>query len=338
MNNKFDITIIGNGLLGSTLAFYLSKQGYKVCIIGANYSHKNKYFSSHQDETRIVRTFHHNNEYWQDLAKESFDILKNISLENPNLFKEVPVKYLFKDGISYDNPYLIKNDSYRYNYMDTFGGILNPILYINYMNDHAINLGASLVVDDVVSINYKNETYISNGDFGEIKSEWLIDSRGIHGVTENNNNEFIIGKVAMFFKLTDTKNHSSFAFIDEITESKLINDFYGICYYKNQFGKSISKISFTETTPIVLEPNAVSNWFNGAFHEHPILNDAVTLVLSKFPNFKLADLKPCAFVKTTDGKPSVTVENKLLRINGCNGMLAKAVIAFSKNIINRYFS
>lgn len=336
MNKKFDIAIIGNGLLGSTLSVTLAELGYNICIIGAKYGHKNEFYSSHQDETRIVRTFHHNNHYWENLAIKSFPNLMKISLENPEVFKPAPVKYLLNEKKLHHNPYLIKNDSSYYNYIDAFGGILNPILYIELMNRKLIDMNGGLILDAVDSILYDDSHYISSGDFGKVESDWVIDVRGIHGVEKNNKNEFIIGKVAMFFSLIE-QDLPCFAFIDEITSSELIHDFYGICHYRDQSGLLKSKISFTEANPIILDKKSIVNWFNSGFKKHPLLKDALELVFSKFPNFKLDQIKPCAFVKSINGKPNITLEHQYLRINACNGMLAKSAIAFSQELANKYF-
>ena len=64
MDGKFDILVIGNGLIGSAATRYLGKSSNKIALLGTcepiNWSKHEGVFASHYDEGRITRIIDQN--------------------------------------------------------------------------------------------------------------------------------------------------------------------------------------------------------------------------------------------------------------------------------------
>jgi glycine/D-amino acid oxidase-like deaminating enzyme len=97
---KFDVIVIGKGLIGSAAAKYLSRESNKIAIIGTDEPtdfEKADIFSSHYDSGRVFR------QLGKTPAMTSINYQAN--LEYPRLEKESDIDFHSKNGCLYVNPY-----------------------------------------------------------------------------------------------------------------------------------------------------------------------------------------------------------------------------------------
>ena len=146
-----DFAVVGNGLLGAAVVHELSKRAKRVVGFGAPYGAQGRYYSSHEDDSRLVRTFH-DDPYWEDLTTHNLHEMKVLE-ENTgiSIFRPLPVYYRRQDrAMAPARPSLrplkqgTSEGARAFDAEDQEGGILHPKEYIRAMNTLASTRGAEV--------------------------------------------------------------------------------------------------------------------------------------------------------------------------------------------------
>lgn len=335
MNSQF--CVVGNGLLGAAIALELSKKTNKVCLIGARYGDENQFYSGHEDDSRMVRQFH-NDPYWENLTKRNMSQLDELMASTGlPIFHKLPVLYRFPVNAAPNSPllrHLHEITPHQFTHEDAYGGLLNPKMYIEALNKAAKKNGANIYQAIVHSINRRSNGFHVQTHDACIKATHVVDARGIHS-PDIADQLSVVGKICLFTRSPTQTASAPYCFIDTSINSTHFRDVYGFYRYRHHAGTATSKFGFSECLPIRLQTNIeVVEWFRGAYLQHPLLAEARDWINHFFNDATtITDIKPCAFTVTLDGKPHITLNNGLLTVTGCNGMVAKCCQALAQDAV-----
>ncbi len=130
----YDCCVIGNGLIGASIALELTKKFRNVCILGTAYGDQGRYYSSHEDDSRIARTWH-SDSYWQDLACRNFKKIESlVAATSIEIFRPTPVVYKYAREFVPESPAVRRGSVQNcdglkcsFPFEDICGGITLPI-------------------------------------------------------------------------------------------------------------------------------------------------------------------------------------------------------------------
>jgi glycine/D-amino acid oxidase-like deaminating enzyme len=337
----YEYCVIGNGLIGAAIALELARKSRAVCVLGAAYGQQERYYSSHEDDSRIAR-FWHSDPYWEDLARRNAPMLEALA-ETTSLpvFKRAPVFYSYRSGnvpasacispVSDHCP-----DASHFQYEDMWGGIIDPKAYIAALNQQARQHNATVVQCIVQETRWKGGKAIMSTTAGEIHAKRIVEARGVHLDRETARLETaVVGKLVLYLE-SDHHHQTStpYCFVDSSCCSDQFEDVYGITHYRAAGDRAVSKFGFSEREPVRLSSAAeIAAWFQAGYRSYPYLAHATEL-LKRFCCANGAHMytKPCAFVTTSDGRPIISWDEHHCTITGCNGMAAKCCQALAHKV------
>src|SRR5947208_4477060 len=182
----YEYCVIGNGLIGAALALELAQRSKKICVLGAAYGDEGKYYSSHEDDSRIARCWH-SDPYWEDLARRNFKKLEALAAATDiKIFRQTPVLYRYASGFKPATDSVRHRDCKSreepapcFDFEDVYGGIIEPKLYIASLNQAAQKLGTDFVHCVVHQVGCKGGTSVINTSAGAFESRRVVDVRGI---------------------------------------------------------------------------------------------------------------------------------------------------------------
>ncbi|NEP33342.1 MULTISPECIES: FAD-dependent oxidoreductase [unclassified Moorena] len=342
----FNFAVIGNGLLGSAILDEISKDHSSVVGYGANYGTAGRYFSSHEDDSRLVRTYH-DDHYWEDLAIRNLQEIRALEKEvEMKVFYDLPVYYNRKDNqdaLLYASLQPIdEQHSARvrplFNAEDIEGGFLDPKRYIKAMNRRSIRRSINIYPTAVTSVTQDREVYQLIPLTGQSAStDIVIDTRGAFSEEAFKQGKItIVGKVLIYTTAPLDVEEGSFCFIDSSPKQNVFQNAYGFFQYQKLENTAISKFGFTELHYEELASiDKLIWWFQGGYTEYSYLQEAL-LYIEEFMggSHKLLSVKPCALSLTSNGKPFVERKGNYITITGGNGNLAKCSQAFAQEALH----
>ena len=341
-----DYCVIGNGLIGAAVGLELAQKSRSVCVLGAAYGDEGKYYSSHEDDSRIVRCWH-SDSYWEDLARRNFEKLDSlVATTGVPVFRSTPVLYRYPDGCQPVNPSVRPrkltgddNLANRFEFEDERGGIIEPRLYIAALNQAAQRRGAEVVRCVVRSIGWKNGNALISTSAGEFECRQVVDARGVMFQDSGVNVEAeVVGKILLYAESQSANVSEPFCFVDSDCGAEEFQDIYGIWSYKVRDGRAVSKFGFSERNPVRLRnADQINAWFQVGYQQYPYLEAAKSLVDRIRSERKYqVHVKPCAFVVTADRRPAFLFEEQHAVVTGCNGMAAKCCQALAEDLVSKW--
>lgn len=319
--------MVGNGLLGAAAADHLAASGRSVCVVGAAYG-EGRLFSSHEDESRIVR-LHHDDPFWEELAVANQVLMADlIRATGVAFFRRTPVYYrrprrrgphVRPIGIGA----ALAARARGFDWEDTSGGILDPRAYVQALDQRARTAGTTFVSAAVTEVTASDDGYRVRWNEGEVTSRQVVDARGMYGAGASGD-VAVVGKVFVYVTSDMEEVPSPFCFIDW-TGTPAFSNVYGCVGYQVSAGQVTSKFGFTDRDPQRLEsPEAIASWFEKGYLTHPRLQEALDCVSAfGLRDGRVVHFRPCAFSVTVDGRPRLRREGGRIVITGCNGAAAK---------------
>lgn len=335
-----DYAILGNGLFGSALAYYLSKEGYNVIVCGTKYGQNNKYFSSHEDSSRMYRVFD-DDDYWSKHAEKSIREIRNLEKEvGISLFREMPVYYnnMTNDMYEKSSNSIIKVNvklsipSKHVFFRDILGGVINPKILISSLNKIATKFHCQfywgISHTEKTSNNGRHMVYCEKNQF---IADNVFDTRGMYNAL-NYDDINIIGKV-VYFADVQYMFDDDYCFIDEF-KHPVFKDVYA--FISKKHNKRVSQIKFglTECLPIELHTmEQITDWFTGEYKQNYYNADAIDLLKQRYNIKAISVSKPCAFTVSKTNRPCIRQHKNITYFSGCNGKAAKSSLSIVKNYL-----
>jgi glycine/D-amino acid oxidase-like deaminating enzyme len=336
----YEYCVIGNGLIGAAIALELARKSSDVCLLGATYGQQDRYYSSHEDDSRIAR-FWHSDTYWEELARRNAPMLEALAETTPlPVFKRTPVFYSYRSGYVPAGASVLRISNHgphagHFQYEDMWGGIIDPKAYIAALNQQALKRNATVVQCIVQETRWKSGKAVIRTTAGEIHAKRIVDARGVHLDREAARFETaVVGKILLYVELAPQQTGPPYCFVDSSCCSNQFEDVYGIARYKASGDRLVSKFGFSEREPVRLSnANEIAAWFQTGYRSYPYLAGAKEL-LKRFCCDKAANAyaKPCAFVTTFDKRPIISLDEHHCTITGCNGMAAKCCQALAHKV------
>lgn len=326
MAEIIDYVVIGNGLIGAAAAHYLAERGDSVCVIGAPYGFGGSVFSSHEDTTRIYRSWH-DDDYWRALAGANHTAIRRLeAATGMAVLDAAPVYY-----DHYHAAYVPTEGNGSFAYEDRLGGAIDPKRYIAALNQAAQRQGAHIhsgVVHDVSPVAGRFEI---GWNGGALQCRKVIDARGIHSFRS----ERLKVQAKVVMQVEHAPSGHRHCFVKRHTGVPVFADFYACAEFGNTEPLALSKFGVSESKPLWLDSaDDVRDWFTHAYLNYPHLSQLIELVRGVgLADIASMTLRPCAFTVTEDGMPLVTERANYLGLSGCNGMAAKCCQALVQALI-----
>lgn len=338
-HSDFDDVVVGNGLLGAAVALELVRLGRRVGLIGAKQGASGgRGFSGHFDDSRMLRLYHAD-DYWEAMTRLNLPLLRAVQAQaRVPCFTPTPVRLRF-DVAGSRGSTLPRHTVPGNRLLDALdredegGGIINPMAYIAAMNAQAQSLGLvqrHATVLDVVEAAGRCQVVTDQGSFTSTR---VFHACGFHAAEAVNGLQ-VIGKVVLFAHRPHAATGPVECFVDAQSGSTVFSDVYGFCDYRQAPEGIVTKIGFTEVSPVLLEPSQVSAWFTGTCHRHPLLEQMYAWVHEWHAGFATEiRVEPCAFAVTQDRRPSLRQSGSQFWLVGCNGMAAKCCQAVAQSAV-----
>ncbi|CRL98446.1 FAD-dependent oxidoreductase [Pseudomonas orientalis] len=324
---SFDFCVLGNGPLGAAAAWFLSKEGAKVCLIGARPEER---VCSHNDHSRIYRTLHVD-PYWTSLAEANHTLMLDLQQRTDlDFFRPVPVYY---DGGASpierpERRYLTRNS---FTHQDPNGGILDPLIYISALNQAAREQNTEIRTAVVTSTQFfKGGHDIQTSDGGSLRCKAVVDFRGLHVVPVGQG--VTVARTTLLVRHRPI--HESHCFIRTKLSDPQVAEFFACSHLDRDVRTQTSKFVIADAESIFLNDHErLRVWFQNDYRNHPKLPWAVEEI--RRMGFEIEDLQlaPCAFIRTPNGRPKVEVHQNHLRFYGCNGSAVKCAQSLASQII-----
>jgi len=336
---SFDCVVLGNGLVGGAAALELASRGARVCLVGAGFGQEQT-FSSHEDDSRLSRIYHHD-AYWEELTLANLPLLDDLMQSSGlPIWRSEQVLYDWQSRRQSDwlvtMPVPKRVGDCRFREQDAHGGIIDPKLYVEALNQGARGAGAEVRRAVVRHVHDASDEWHVETSDGPVRARALVDARGLHSGQVERGRLGIVGKV-FFFTESPACGDDSFCFIAETPDSAEFVDVYGFVGYSERNGRRVSKFGFSERAPLRLKERAeVSHWFAQGYELYPNSTAALKW-LRAFEDgaHQILRMKPCAFTTTPDRRPRVEIERRRLSIAGCNGAAAKCCQALVARALER---
>lgn len=341
----FEYCVIGNGLIGASVALELAYKSDHVCVLGAVYGQEDRYYSSHEDDSRIARWWH-SDTYWECLARRNATKLRAlIETSGLPILRCTPVLYSYPPGYDPSGPCVKKKmwdknpHAERFEYQDLYGGIIDPRIYIAALNQETRKHRAEVIQCVVRGTRWEDGKAIISSNAGEFRAKHVVDARGVFFQRERTQTDAtVVGKIMLYAASDREDAGEPFCFVDGQWHNEAFADIYGIVDYKTIGSNVISKFGFSEREPLKLNNDEeVTSWFQGTYLCHPHLESAKKATAQYYgKNPARIDIKPCAFVTTADRRPIICMEEHHVAITGCNGMAAKCCQAIAEEVVNKW--
>jgi glycine/D-amino acid oxidase-like deaminating enzyme len=313
-------------------------------VLGATYGQQDRYYSSHEDDSRIAR-FWHSDTYWQELARLNAPMLEALAETTPlPVFKRTPVFYNYRSGYAPASAFVLPIANHgpqasQFQYEDLWGGIIDPKAYIAALNQQARKHNATVVQCIVQETRWEGGKAVISTTAGEIHSKRIVDARGVHFDGMSARLEMaVVGKIVLYVESDLQQPGAPYCFVDSSCCSDQFEDVYGIACYKASGDRLVSKLGFSERQSVTLSsPEEIAAWFQTGYRTYPYLAHAKEL-LKRFCCDKAAHMyaKPCAFVSTSDRRPIISLDEHHCTITGCNGMAAKCCQALARKVVGMW--
>ena len=341
----YEYCVIGNGLIGAAVALELADKSDSVCVLGAAYGDQGRYYSSHEDDSRIARCWH-SDLYWQELAERNAIRLRALSESSGlRIFRRTPVFYNFPSRHQPANAGAIRRTSGetanagRFEYQDVYGGVIDPKLYISALNQEAQKKKATVVHCVAHDTRWKNGTAIIATTAGDFQARHVVDAKGIFSRSDAERSGLtVVGKFLLYVASHHEEPAEPFCFVDSRNSTAAFEDMYGIVDYKTADGHVISKFGFSEREPIHLSTaEDIAAWFQTGYLTHPLMQNALES-LQRYFRRKISHTytRPCAFVTTANKRPVMLMDERHCVITGCNGMAAKCCQALAEQFVRTW--
>lgn len=337
---QYDYCVVGNGLLGAAVALELAQPDRKVCMVDADYGDEQTYFSSHEDDSRLIRMFH-GDSYWERLAVRNMEKLSGLMhATRIPIFSALPVFYRFG---SEQNPcsellcvrtnFAIAAGKDEFQYEDRLGGIVNPKWYVAAMNQLAARKGAVILQASVRRIERKHGRFHVALNEGEVVATRVVDARGIYSERMRYDSLCARGKILMF--TATHKKDGMYGFLDADIGSGVFRDVFGLCNHRADASAVISKFGFSEHKPVDLPSfDSIAHWFRNDYLDYPYIGEAKKWIADFHGRRDIVmRIRPWGYTITLDGRPYINEEDGLLTIAGCNSMTAKCCQALAEEAL-----
>lgn len=337
---QYDYCVVGNGLLGAAVALELAHPHRKVCVVDADYGDEQTYFSSHEDDSRLIRMFH-GDPYWERLAVRNMEKLNELMhATSIPIFSVLPVLYRFgsklipcSEVIGARTNFAIAAGRNEFQYEDRLGGIVNPKWYVTAMNKQATRKGAVILHTPVRRIERKSGRFHVALMEDEIVAARVVDARGIYSERMRYESVCARGKILIF--TATQKEGSMYGFVDADNGSDAFRDVFGLCNHKADASAVISKFGFSEHKPVDLPSfDSIVRWFRKDYLDYPYIGEAKRWIADFHGKRDIAmRARPWGYTETPNGRPFIAEEDGLLTIAGCNSMTAKCCQALAEEVL-----
>lgn len=339
MRSDFDDAVIGNGLLGAAAALELARLGRRVCLVGAEHGTGGRWFSGHDDDSRMLR-LHHTDDYWEVMSRLNLPLMRDLQAGPVKTFFTPVTVRLRVDGGDPAESTLPRRRAPSNALLDAFeledeagGGIIDPLAYIAAMNAQARSLGAVLRRATVLRVEEEASRCQVDTDQGSFSSARVLHACGFHAAEEVSGLQ-VIGKVVLFAHRPHAASGPVECFVDAQPGMPVFSDVYGFCDYRQASEGAVTKLGFTETSPVLLDPSQVPRWFNGGYRQHPLLAQMHAWTHEWHAGFASEiRVKPCAFAITGNRRPGLWRQGPQFWLAGCNGMVAKCCQAVARSAV-----
>ena len=337
-DSDFDDVVVGNGLLGAAAALELVGLGRRVCLVGAKYGSGGRWFSGHFDDSRMLRLYHADG-YWEAMTRLNLPLMRAVQARLRVPFF-TPTTVRLRLDVDGSRVLTLPRHSFPGNSLldaldmeDETGGIIDPIAYIAAMNAQAQSLGLVQRDAAVLGVGEAAGRCHVETNKGSFNSARVFHACGFHAAEAVNGLQ-VVGKVVLFAHRPYSAGGPVECFVDARTGTSVFSDVYGFCDYRQAPEGIVSKIGFTELTPVLLEPSQVPAWFTGGYHHHPLLEQMCSWVHEWHAGFAPEiRVEPCAFAVTQDRRPSLRQSGSQFWLVGCNGMAAKCCQAVAQSAV-----
>lgn len=343
---RYEYCVLGNGLIGASVALELAGKSGGVCVLGAAYGDERKYYSGHEDDSRLLRCWH-SDSFWEDLTRRNLRLIECLSAETGvDFFRSAPVLYRCAPGFALQGP-SARPRSFRgggpvfagFDFEDAAGGIVEPKLYIAALNQRAKERGAAVVRCTISGLCRRDGSAKIITSAGEFEARRVVDARGIYFQESGVRMEAeVIGKVLIYAESSGEGDDGPLCFVDSQCDPEVFHDMYGFWNYRPAAGATVSKFGFTERTPVKLQGTGqIAGWFHEDYRGYPYLEKGLAAVKKMYGSRRFTvRIKPCAFTATTGKRPEFVLERGYGAIVGCNGMAAKCCQALAELFVDRW--
>ncbi len=333
--SEFDDVVVGNGLLGAAAALELVRLGRRVCLVGAGNGANGRWFSSHFDDSRMLR-LHHADGYWEAMTRLNLPLMRELRPQPVTSFLTPVVVRLRASASPGEAPAAQRRRSLGNDLLqaleleDEAGGIIDPLAYIAAMNAQAQVLGLVQHQAAVLGVSEVGGHCQVETDRGTFTAARVLHASGFHAAQALAGLQ-VVGKVLIFVRRPHAVAGPKECFVDTQPGTAAFSDVYGFCDYRRVPQGAVTKLGFSEVRPVLLEPSQVPGWFRGGWQRHPLLADMLTWLRDWYPGFDPQfQAQPCAFSITHDGRPALWRSGAQYWLAGCNGMAAKCCQALAR--------
>lgn len=339
--NDFDCLILGNGILGASLAYYLSKQDLSVCVIGASYGFQQHYFSSHQDISRMYRQYD-DSLFWSNHAAKSYSEIKALeNIAQRKILMEMPVYYRALNmgditdtqaGRPVSVGKGLTSTWIESEHRDVRGGVINPLALIESLNSVSRSAGVRFLEGSAIpvghSIAQSGNLYKVIYDGAEIEASLILDARGVYNVLPSDPVD-VVGKVFYFANID--KSIEPHCFIEQLDHPDY-SDAYGFSNVSAEPDQAgVLKLGLSEKSPHVLaNEKAVGQWFTQGYQMY---SQAQQFLQDRY-GVSIVGTRPCSFSISNDGQLQVNKDGNLVRFSACNGKGAKSFLSVAKDFVS----
>ncbi|MDO6399002.1 NAD(P)/FAD-dependent oxidoreductase [Leptospira santarosai] len=349
--SKFDVVVVGRGLLGSAAGRYLAKMGLRTALIGPDepmdYSLDSALFSSHYDESRILRLSAMNRISTELTARSHarFDYLErqsgikfyqkcdlvftdneredriSFAKEKGAKICELSAEHLLKiTGIR------IEAETDRRIFLEsTPAGIVNPRGLLKAECKLASAAGAVILNGSVTDIQPKANAFEIAGDYGTICTSQILLATGAYD-TRLLDIDLELERRFRTVVLVDVGPDWLPMFIFENSQNREPKKIYWVPPLLYPDGKQYLKIGGTIATSRIGEVAAIADWFQQGGDE---IEGVALLEYAKYllpgKNFQSRHFKACVDIYTPSGFPYIGwITNGIALALGGNGEAAKS--------------
>ncbi|WP_061219413.1 NAD(P)/FAD-dependent oxidoreductase [Leptospira weilii] len=347
---KFDVVVVGRGMLGSSAGHYLAKAGLRIALIGpdepADYSTDSALFSSHYDEGRIFRL--------SGMSRISTELTARSQFRFADLETQSGIKFYQNCGLVYteneqenrisfaqergakiselSSEQLLKETGIRtetetnrhFFFESSPAGILNPRRLLAAECKLAQSSGAVIMNGSVTHLQPKGSAFEVAGDFGTVLASQILLTTGAYG-TRLLDIELELELRFRTVALVDLKSDLLPIFVFENFNEKRPKKIYWVPPLPYPNGKQYLKIGGTITTPRIGKVVEIADWFRQGGDE---IEGAELLEYAKYflpgKTFQSCRYKACVDTYTPSGYPYIGwVKDGIAVALGGNGEAAK---------------
>lgn len=336
--SDFDDVVVGNGLLGAAAALELARLGRRVCLVGAEHGAAGRWFSGHFDDARMLRLYHADG-YWEAMTRLNLSLMRALEhLAEAPFFRPAVVRLRASGDAARARAVRQRqapgNDLLQaLELEDEAGGVIDPLAYIAAMNAQARGLGLVQHRAAVLGVGEAAGRCHVETDRGTFTSARVLHASGFHAAQGADGLQ-VAGKVVLFARRPHAAAGPTECFVDTRPGTPAFSDVYGFCDYRRVADDAITKLGFSETEPVLLEPSQVPAWFNGGYRQHPLLADMQAWAREWHSGFGPEfQIQPCAFALTPNRRPGLWQSGSQYWLAGCNGMAAKCCQALARSAL-----